>query len=76
MKASFSRDVRGLFREKDRNSMMSTSLKLDLWDYAQVSDCADRILLQLEKGSMPCDQAWPHEKVAILKKWIADGKLP
>ena len=76
MKTSFSRDIRGLFRQRDRDSMLNTRHRLDLWDYAQVSNWADRILVQLEGGLMPCDQAWPSEKIAILKKWIADGKPP
>ena len=76
MKASFSRDIRGLFRQSDHDTMLDTRLKLDLWDHAQVSVWADRILVQLENGSMPCDRPWPPEKIAILKKWISDGKLP
>jgi hypothetical protein len=76
MTTSFSKDIRGLFRQGDRETMLKTRHKLDLWDYAQVSNWADRILVQLEAGSMPCDGAWPSENIAILKKWIADGKPP
>ena len=76
IKTSFDSDIRGLFRQGDRDSMFNTRLRLDLWDYAQVSNWADRILMQLEHGLMPCDQAWPSENIAIFKKWIADGKLP
>ena len=74
MKTSFSTDIRALFRERDPDSMLNTRHKLDLWDYAQASSWADRILVQLEGGLMPCDQAWPSENIAIFKKWIADGK--
>ena len=76
MKTSFSSDIRGLFRQGDRASMLNTHYKLDLWDYAQVSNWADRILVQLEGGLMPCDKAWPSESIVTFKKWIADGKLP
>lgn len=55
--------------------MLSTRHALDLWDHAQVSDWADRILMRVEDGVMPCDQAWDSDKVAVFKKWISDGKL-
>lgn len=56
--------------------MLNTRHNLDLWEYTQVSNWADRILVQLEDGFMPGDQAWPPNRIAIFKKWIADGKPP
>lgn len=74
METSFGKDIRDLFRESDRNTMLRIFDGLDLWDHVQVSEWADRILVQLEAGRMPCDKAWPAEKIATFRKWIADGK--
>src|SRR5262245_49906546 len=76
MNTSFSKDIRDLFRQRDRDAMLNTRHGFDLWDHGQVSSWADRILAQLEGGSMPCDRAWPPENVAIFKQWITGGKLP
>ena len=35
---------------------------------------ADAILEQLKAGSMPCDGAWPTEKVETFQLWITSGK--
>ena len=32
------------------------------------------ILGRLEDGSMPCDQAWPDDQVAVFRRWIDAGK--
>jgi hypothetical protein len=76
MTTSFAKDIRELFRQGDRDSMLNTRHRLDLWDYSHVSGWADRILVQLEEGLMPCDQAWPQDKIALFKQWISDGKQP
>jgi len=70
---SFERDVRPLFREKDRASMLRA---FDLWSYDGVRAHQDAILRQLSAGAMPCDGAWPPEHVAIVQRWIAAGSLP
>jgi hypothetical protein len=67
---SFERDVRPLFREKDRNSMLKA---FDLWSYADVRAHQDAIIGQLRNGTMPCDGAWPAERVATLQRWIDSG---
>lgn len=76
MATSFAKDIRPLFRDKDHDSMLNTRHRLDLWDHVQVSDWADRILIQLEDGLMPCDEAWPEDRIALFRQWIDDGKLP
>jgi hypothetical protein len=68
---SFERDVKPLFRERDRRSM---SYAFDLWAYDDVSEHADAILGAVKTGSMPCDGAWPPEKISVLERWIASGK--
>jgi hypothetical protein len=68
---SFDQDIKPLFRDKDRNSMIS---KFDLWSYDDVARLSDPILAKLRDGSMPCDGAWPDERVARFQDWIAAGK--
>ena len=70
---SFERDIRHMFREKDRNSMLKA---FDLWSYSDVQAHQDAILERLRNGTMPCDGVWPPEHVATLERWIAAGSLP
>ena len=68
---SFDEHIKPLFRESDRESMGS---KFDLWSYDDVSGRSDAILGRLRDGSMPCDGAWPDERIALFEDWIAAGK--
>jgi len=70
---SFERDIRPLFREKDRDSMLKA---FDLWAYADVQVHQDAILQRLGDGTMPCDGAWPPDRVAAFRSWIAGGSAP
>jgi len=45
----------------------------DLWSYKDVSANADAILAAVSGGSMPCDAAWPSEKVDLLQRWVDEG---
>jgi hypothetical protein len=67
---SFERDVRPLFREKDRDSMLKA---FDLWAHSDVQAHQDAILQRLRDGTMPCDGAWPPDRVALFQSWIATG---
>jgi hypothetical protein len=69
---SFERDVRPLFRERDRRSMESF---FDLWSYEQVRDNADAILDRVSDGSMPCDGEWSQDQVDLFQRWM-DGGMP
>ena len=69
---SFERDVRPLFRERDRGSMLQVA-NFDLWARGDVVEHSQAILERLENGSMPCDQAWPGERVALFRRWIEAG---
>ncbi len=72
---SFASDIKPLFREvPDRSAMLIFGI--DLHDYQQVSAAADRILRRLTFGDMPCDGAWPPERVARFDAWIRNGKQP
>jgi hypothetical protein len=68
---SFERDIKPLFREKDRDAMLAV---FDLFDYADVVEHADAIVGSLRSGQMPCDGAWPDEQVDSLQQWIDLGK--
>jgi hypothetical protein len=67
---SFAKHVRPLFRQFDRHSMM---FAFDLWAYDHVARHAAEILKRLESGSMPCDGAWPTEKIEVFRRWLAAG---
>jgi len=68
---SFASDIKPLFRPGDREAM---EFALDLWSYDDVSENADTILDRLQDGSMPCDGAWPAERVEVFERWIESGK--
>jgi hypothetical protein len=67
---SFATDIKPLFRERDRESM---EFAFDLWSYDDVKRNADGILAQLQNGSMPCDGAWPAERVDAFRRWAEGG---
>jgi hypothetical protein len=60
-KLSLERDIRPLFRVKDRDSMMAAAF--DLFDYGDAVEHADAIVGALRSGRMPCDGAWPAAQV-------------
>jgi CDGSH-type Zn-finger protein/truncated hemoglobin YjbI len=67
----FEEHIKPMFRERDRKSM---KFAFDLWSHDDVSQHADGILKRLEDGSMPCDGAWPPERVAVFRRWLQEGK--
>ena len=67
---TFEGHIKPLFRERDRASMLGF---FDLWSYKDVSANADAILAAVSGGSMPCDAAWPSEKVDLLQRWVDEG---
>jgi truncated hemoglobin YjbI len=68
---SFARHIKPLFREGDRGSMR---FAFDLWSHEDVAGHAGAILDRLLAGTMPCDGAWPEDRVAIFERWIDSGK--
>jgi len=70
-KVEFGKHVKALFRERDRASM---KFAFDLASYADVSAHADAILERVRNGTMPCDGAWPKERVDVFARWVAAGK--
>jgi hypothetical protein len=70
-KLSFERDIKPLFRTKDRDAMLA---EFDLFDYEDVVEQIDAIVESLRSGQMPCDGAWPATQVDTLQHWIDMGK--
>jgi hypothetical protein len=72
MPLSFATDIRPLFRDSpDVDSMQGYGL--DLSSYEDVKANAAEIYARLEDGSMPCDEPWPAERLALFKQWIDEG---
>lgn len=67
---TFERDIKPLFRPKDRDSMLRA---FDLHDYDDVVEDAEAILGVLRSGQMPCDGAWPADQVDKVQVWIEGG---
>ena len=70
---SYAKDIKPLFREKDVNSMRKV---FDLASYDDVRANAEAILGRLTGGSMPCDGAWPTERVEMFRNWMDGGYNP
>jgi truncated hemoglobin YjbI len=68
---SFERHVKTLFRPRDRQSMQ---FAFDLWSYDDVAAHADDVLARVSAGTMPCDGAWPKERIDAFKNWVDAGK--
>ena len=66
----FEKDIRPLFREKDRDSMRGA---FDLWSYQDVVEHSVAIAKHLNDGTMPCDGAWPPPQVELFQRWVAEG---
>jgi hypothetical protein len=70
---SFQAHIKPLFRATDRQAMR---FAFDLWSHQDVSQQADAILARLTAGTMPCDGAWPPERIAVFQRWIAASVPP
>ena len=67
---SFAAHIKGLFRERDQQSM---KFAFDLWSYEDVKAHAQPIVERLRAGTMPCDGAWSVEKIDAFQRWIDGG---
>jgi hypothetical protein len=67
---TFSNDIKDLFREKDRSSMLG---RFDLWSFADVRDHSQAILNVLQGGRMPCDGPWRANDIDLFARWVAGG---
>jgi len=71
--ASFAADIRPLFRQTDIEAM---AFAFDLGDYEAVKANATAIHARLADGSMPCDDEWPADNIALFEQWISGGFDP
>jgi truncated hemoglobin YjbI len=67
---SFAKHIKPLFRETDRQSMR---FAFDLWSHQDVVAHAASIQDRLRAGTMPCDGAWPEDRVVVFERWIGSG---
>jgi hypothetical protein len=67
---SFEEHIKPLFRESDRESM---EFAFDLWSHDEVAENSGAILERLRNGTMPCDGAWPDERIRIFQSWVDAG---
>jgi hypothetical protein len=75
MAVSFETDIRPLFRDSpDVDSMKDFGL--DLSSYEEVKARAAEIYARLGDQSMPCDEPWPEERLALFKRWMEEGMVP
>jgi hypothetical protein len=44
-----------------------------IWSYDDAKQHAAGILERLQDGSMPCDGAWPQEKIEAFQRWTETG---
>jgi len=47
----------------------------DLWSCEDVNRHSVTILARLRSGTMPCDGAWPQERIETLQRWVDAGKV-
>ena len=74
MALGFAGDIRPLFRDTDVDSMKEYGL--DLSSYEEVKARAAEIYGCLEDRSMPCDEPWPDDRLALFKRWMQEGLTP
>ena len=67
---SFERQIKPLFREGDRQSM---KWAFDLWSHNDVARNGEAILERLRDGTMPCDSAWPEDRIELFRRWLEAG---
>ncbi len=67
---TFAGHIRRFFRPVDRQSML---FAFDLWSHDDVARHAAEILRRLESGTMPCDGAWPTDRVDAFRRWVDAG---
>ena len=68
----FEAQIKPLFRERDRGSML---FAFDLWSYDDVHQHSARILARLRSGTMPCDGPWIGEQIETFQRWIDGGMV-
>lgn len=68
-----SADEVGLPADAEFRAAFTAYLEWGSRSHDDVSAHADAILARLKAGTMPCDGAWPPERVAVFERWLAAG---
>jgi hypothetical protein len=68
----FESDIKPLFRERDRDAMLR--FHFDLWSAGDVRGHSAAVVRRLRQGTMPCDGAWPPDRIDVLERWLAQGE--
>ncbi len=66
----FASGTNRLFRERDRIAVRGA---FDVLSRDDVVAYGQAIFGRLKAGSMPCDRAWLAGRVAVLRRWFAQG---
>ena len=69
---SSERDLKPLFRERDRATMLERCEVRSLWKRTTLLTTSQAIT-RLEDGSMPCDEAWPADRIETFRRWVEAG---
>jgi hypothetical protein len=70
---SFEADIKPLFRERD---ILAMGFIIDLASYDDIRENSTLVLQRLVDGTMPCDDPWPAERIALMRDWIDGGMAP
>ncbi|HEX9200708.1 MAG TPA: hypothetical protein VF865_14185 [Acidobacteriaceae bacterium] len=73
MALGFAADIRPLFRDGDIECMKSMGIDLDDPVWMCVSANAQLVYGTPSGGSMPPDEPWPADRVALFKTWMDAG---
>ena len=68
---SFEQHIRPLFREQDRQSM---SFAFDLWSVTTCAPTPPGSWPGCATAPMPCDAAWPQDRIATFQRWTESGQ--
>jgi hypothetical protein len=58
---------------RTRSPAHRSAFAFDLWSHDDVAADADAILERLQAATMPCDGAWPADKVEVFRRWVESG---
>jgi hypothetical protein len=73
MAVSFASDIRPLFRDGDIECMKDMGVELDNPDWMCVPANAESVYKTVADGSMPPDEPWSADWVALFKRWMDAG---
>ena len=73
MALSFATDIRPLFRDGDVECMKSMGVDLGDPAWMCVAANAREVYGAVSGGTMPPDEPWPADRVALFKQWMDAG---